>query len=436
MDLDLVHVHGGGAHGLGHLDAVAGDAGGVGGDEAVQLGLELGHHLQVGAEAAGGQHHALGVDGVALGLDAHGGAVGHQDLSGGGIEDDLHAVVLAGLLEDGDEVGADGDGLALGVHGAVDALDAGAAEGAHVVQVGADGGQPLNGGGGVLGQGLDQVVVVQVLAAHQGVQDEQLHAVKVAGGVGLVGVVLLLNGGHQVGELRIGLGGGGQSLLHAGVLGELVGVLPLGLGGVHTAGGADGVAAHHGGLLQQDHGLAGLSGGDGGGHTGAAGAHDHHVSLQGLLVHGDVGAAGDGSQSGGVHTGGSQSGVDSLNKSGAGDGSAGDGIDLAGLGVHHGLGQALQSHLADGVGLGGLQDLHGINLVGGQGHGNLDGAAEALGLALIGAGGELALGRGSGTAGLGAAVRRTAGAGGQAEDKSQRQEQSAEFLHHSIFSPL
>ena len=95
VQLDLVHVHGVGTNGLSHQDAVAGGTGVVGGHGVGQGRVEAGHQLKVGTKAAGGNDHALGVDGVvvlgALGLDAAGSAVVGQDLGGLGVQQDLHA---------------------------------------------------------------------------------------------------------------------------------------------------------------------------------------------------------------------------------------------------------------------------------------------------------------------------------------------------------
>ena len=53
VDLDLIHIHGVSTDGLCHLDALAQDAGGVGGHKALQLGLVLNLsliHISLGKE--------------------------------------------------------------------------------------------------------------------------------------------------------------------------------------------------------------------------------------------------------------------------------------------------------------------------------------------------------------------------------------------------
>ena len=388
VDLDLVHVHGGGADSLSHLNAVTGAAGGVGGDKAIQRGLQLSYHLQVGAEAAGGQDHALGIDGETGGgcLYTHSLAVLHDDLIHGGVKDDLHPGILASLLQDGHDVGTH-IGLLTGVIlGPMDAVDAGAAKGTHIVQVGTDALQPLHTGGGVLGQHGDQVQIIDALAAHHSVQDHQVDRVKVAlGAGGFPVVILLLNGGHKVLQLRIGGSGGGEGLLQTGALLELIVVLIGGIGSIHTAGRLGGVAAHQAQLLYQDHLLAGLGGGDGGGHAGAAGAHHHNVSVLGAGGVGiGVGAAGD--QGGGVHAGGLQRSLHGLDDALAGVSGGGDGVHLGGLDLHDLGGDLLNGGSADARGLAVLGDLDLLDPGGGQGHADFDDAAKALTLAGVGTG--------------------------------------------------
>ena len=61
VNLDLIHIDGIRAHRLGHGDALALRARGVGGHEAGQLGLVFDDHLKIRAETAGGEHNGLGV---------------------------------------------------------------------------------------------------------------------------------------------------------------------------------------------------------------------------------------------------------------------------------------------------------------------------------------------------------------------------------------
>ena len=100
MNLDLLHIHGGSADFSGHQDALALNAGGIGGHEAGQVRLVLHNHVQVGAETAGGQDNGLRVhghlvSGFTLGFNADNSAgfVGQQ--LGGGYVSQQRQVVAA-----------------------------------------------------------------------------------------------------------------------------------------------------------------------------------------------------------------------------------------------------------------------------------------------------------------------------------------------------
>ena len=356
MDLDLVHVHGSGADGLCHLDALALDAGGVGGHEALQLGLVLDDHVEVCTEAAGSQNDCLGVDGDGLtgsagGLDAHGSAVGiGQDLRCGGVQHHLDAGLLAVLLQQGDHVGADGNGLALCVHRAMDALDGCTAEAGDVVQGDAVLVQPVDGVSGVCAQGLDQLGVVDALTADHGIQLHQLDRVEVAGGVGLIGSPLLGDGLCQSGDgLVVGvlLGSSLQGLLDAGRLAELVLVLIDGL----AAGSADGVAAHHGLALEDDDALALSGSGDGSSHACAACAHNGNICVNGGILSLGVLSLDCSLVVIGVQAGSGQSGGGSLLDGIGGDGSSGHAVHGNAAALGNCAGQLFQSHGADAGGL-------------------------------------------------------------------------------------
>ena len=187
----------------------------------------------------------------------------------------------------GDHVGADGNGLALCVHRAMDALNGCTAEAGDVVQGDAVLVQPVDGVSGVCAQGLDQLGVVDALAADHGIQLHQLDRVEVAGGVGLIGSPLLRDGLCQSGDglvVSVLLGSSLQGLLDAGRLAELVLVLIDGLAGVHAAGSADGVTAHHGLALEDDDTLALSGSGDGSSHACAACTDDDDVGLNGGVL--------------------------------------------------------------------------------------------------------------------------------------------------------
>ena len=293
MDLDLIHIHGASADCGRHLNALTLCACGVGGHEALQLGLVLGDHVQICAEAAGGQHHSLGVhsDGLAGrtgGLDAHSSAVGiGQNLICGGVQQDLDTGLLAVLLQQGDHVGTDRNGLALCVHRAMDALDGCTAKAGNAVQGDAVLVQPIDGISRVGAQGLHQSGVVDALAADHGVQLHQLDRVEVTGGVGLILSPLLGDSLGQSGDggvVGVLFSSGLQGLFDTGRLAELVLILIHGLGSIHAAGSAHRVAAHHGLALHDHNALALGSSGDGSGHACAACTHDDNVSVNGGIL--------------------------------------------------------------------------------------------------------------------------------------------------------
>ena len=359
MDLDLVHIHGACADGSRHLNALALCASGIGGHEACQFGLVLGDHIEVGTETAGGQNDALGVDddGVAVLIgtgNAHGCAVGiGQDGIDGGVQHDVNAALLAVLLQQRDHVSAHGDDLALFVDRAVDALDGCTAEAGDVVQGDAVLIQPVDGVCRAFAQGLDQLRVIDALAADHGVQLHQLHAVEVAGGVGLIGCPLLGNGLGQCGDgLIVGIlfSSRCQRLFHTGSLIELVLVLIDGLGCIHAAGSAGRVAAHHGLALQDDDLLACIGSGHGSGHACAACTDDDDVGIiaDGLAVGGLVCL---GHVIVGVQAGLGQSSLGSLHERIGGDGRTTDAVEVDGVAFHDFAGELLNDHRANAGGL-------------------------------------------------------------------------------------
>ena len=244
--------------------------------------------------------------------------------------------------------------------------------------------QPVDGVSGVCAQGLDQLGVVDALAADHGIQLHQLDRVEVAGGVGLIGSPLLGDGLCQSGDgLVVGvlLGSSLQGLLDAGRLAELVLVLIDGLAGVHAAGSADGVAAHHGLAFHDHNALALGSSGDGSGHACAACTHDDNVSVNGgILSLGLVGLDLDLIVVG-VQAGGSQGSGCCLLDGVGGDGRGGHAVHGDAAGLSDLSGQLLQCQRTDALGLvlalsGAAGDLAVFQR---QGNGNV--AAHALGSA-------------------------------------------------------
>ena len=292
------------------------------------------------------------------------------------------AGLLAVLLQQGDHVGADGNGLALCVHRAMDALDGCAAEAGNAVQSDAVLVQPVDGVSAVRAQSLHQSGVVDALAADHGVQLHQLHRVEVALGVCLISCPLLRDGLCQSGDggvVGVLFSSGLQGLFHACGLAELVLILIHGLAGVHAAGGADGVAAHHGLALEDDDALALSGSGDGSSHACTACTHDGNVCING----GVLGLVFLGLDLGlvviSVQAGCDQSGSSSLLDGVGGDGCGGHAVHGNAAALGNGAGQLLQSHGADAGGL--VLTLSGAagDLAVGQGQGDGNIAAHALG---------------------------------------------------------
>ena len=254
QQLDLIHIHQIRAGFLRHDDAVAGDGGHVGGDEAFAevrplLALAVLHaHFHVAGEAARGQHDALaGVQGdlvavLRFGDHADNGAVivGDEALAGR-FHDDGH-VVLRGevVLEGLDIAGAVGhDGRVGAAIERADALGDGAVEfHAHAFQ-------PVQAVERVGAQHGDQIEVGDFVAAFPGLLDVEVHGVFDA---------------ERFLQLRIGR--------------------------VVDAAGNDGVAAEEAGLFDQDHGRAFVAGGNRRSKARAAAAHDNHVGGHFFILHG------------------------------------------------------------------------------------------------------------------------------------------------------
>ena len=431
MDLDLIHVHNVSTHSGSHLNALTLCACGVGGHKALQLGLVLGDHVQICAEAAGGQHHSLGIhgDGLAGGtgsLHAHNGTVCiGQQLGSGGVQQGLHAGLVAVLLQQGDHVGAHRKGLALSIHGAVDTLDGCAAEAGNAVQGDAVLVQPVDGVSAVRAQSLHQSGVVDALAADHGVQLHQLHRVEVALGVCLISSPLLGDSLGQSGDgsvVGILFGSGLEGLFHACGLAELVLVLIHGLAGVHAAGSAHGVAAHHGLALQNDHALALGSSSDGSSHACAACTDDDDVSINGGILGLFAIVLHSGLEVIGVQAGSGQSSCSGLLDGVGSDGRTGHAVHGDAAGLSDLAGQLVQRQGADALGLVSALGSAAGDLAVGQGQGNSHIAAHALGGA-----GEVTghASRGSGVA-LAAAADQA-----QSHDGCQRKRSNA-FSHWKI----
>ena len=171
----------------------------------------------------------------------------------------------------------------------MDTLDGSAAEAGDAGHRRADGLQPVNGIVTVLAEGADQFRIVQALAADHGIQLKQLCGVEVVSllVICLVGIPLLLDLGCQrLDRLIVGplLLRGSEGLLNTCLLGKFVLVLKLRIARVQSAGGTDGVAAHHGLALQDDDVLSAFFCFDRRDHACAAGADHDHVDIDHLVI--------------------------------------------------------------------------------------------------------------------------------------------------------
>ena len=326
VELNLLHIDGGSADRLSHQDTVAGRAGMVGGDRVGKARIKARHQFKVCTEAAGRKHDRLGLHGVEmlgiLGLHADNLAILHQDLGRAGVEHHVHTQLLDLVLELIDEVLADRE-TALRLMQVLAAL--GTAGGLNLRQRSADGIQPVNGFGAVLGKGANQIGIGQVVAETERILNVVFH----------------------------------------GAVGQAERFLILGIGSVHAALGAQAVAAHHGHFLQDEDIGPLLGGAHRSRQTGAAGTDDQHVTLKlnlGLLRRGLLSRfrCGGGEVCGidaGLGQGRGNGGLDRV----GGHGRTGDTVDLHTLGGDDLRGQLLHGHGADALGLVVLGDFNGVD---------------------------------------------------------------------------
>ena len=238
----------------------------------------------------------------------------------------------------------------------------GAAGGLHLGQGCTDAGQPVDGCCAVLSHGGHQTDVIDLVAAVHGVLDELLDA----------------------------------------AVGDAQGCLVRGAGCVHATGGLQAVAAHAGHFLHHDDRGPVFGGLGCGGQAGAAGAHHHHVAVQGFLgAFGVLGGSGSHLKLGHVDAAALQRSPDSLLDGIAGDGAPGNAVHCQALGIHNHAGEFFHCHRTDALGLVLLHHVDGINLlaVGGHLHHHvaldaLTGAGQNL-LLCCAAAGCCALGRGA-----------------------------------------
>ena len=113
MRLNLLHIHERCAGVFGKDNAVTRCAGLIGRRIALEFGLILDEHILIGAEAAGGEHHGLGINRIDLavlgrGFDARYTAVLHNDFGSARLRADVHLAVFSGLPEHTDDFRADG----------------------------------------------------------------------------------------------------------------------------------------------------------------------------------------------------------------------------------------------------------------------------------------------------------------------------------------
>ncbi len=376
MQLDLIHIHGSCTDLFTHGDTLAQDARCIGGNVALQILIVLGNHLVVGAETACRDHHCLGVNGhlaAVLGgcFDAGCCTILHEDLLCGGVVHDLYAAVLQILLQDGDHVRAHRKGLALVIHRTVNTLYGSTAELGNIMECHAVLIQPVNGILRILAEGLHQLRIIESLAAHQGIQLEELHRIEIALRICLIGIILLTNRCSQSRNgliVAVALLRRLQCLLHTGILAELIAVLILGLRCIHAAGCPHRVAAGHSLALHHDHGLARIGCLHGRDHTGTAGTDHDNVCCQLLvlalnlfLLHSHVKGCRIEARCGDRI-------LYCLNDGIAGHGCAADRIHLCGVCRHNLFGNSSDRLIADALRLLLIRYLNGIDGVLGQGH--------------------------------------------------------------------
>ena len=234
MRLDFGHVDERGAGLFGDDDAVTRGAGVVRRGEALEAGNVLRDEVVVAGEAARGVHHGLGVDlvGTVLALDdetRYGTLAVLRDFNGLRVHAHVDLTGLGGRVERTDDFrthkGAARRTVRAGLRGA--------GHQAHVAEVAAERKKPIHGGAGIVHERADEF-----------------------------GIVLPVTALHRVGEHDFG------AVLRA------LGLLKRRAAGVQTARGADGVAAGHRHLFNDDHLGAEVVSLNGGGKAGTAGA-DH-----------------------------------------------------------------------------------------------------------------------------------------------------------------
>ena len=361
------HIKGAGAHFQRHKETVAGVAYGTGGDQARtgQLGAVLFHQLLVLGNTAGGQDHALGVEGddgiLGLGDRAHHGAGVVGDQRGAlGVDHKLNALFLAGIHQHVDQAGTAAIGQRHGIAGG-----SGVGSGVKLNPVG---NHPVNGLAGI-GQHAVQTLLIRVAAVHAAV-------------------------GHSL--FPVGLDG-----LHAVGLQTVVGK-QLGINAHQNAAGQVGGAAGGGHLVDDHHVRAVFLGGHGGGQAGDAGADHQYVGgllYGGLFCLGLVGLRG-GLVGGRVHARSGQRRFHGLQNAVAGQRGASHGVHGQAVGGHDGGGYPFHSGIADAGVVAVLGHFHvsdHARVI--QRHGHLDGTFTVLAGAHAGIGAGLCQSRHSGHGG-------------------------------------
>ena len=199
---------------------------------------------------------------------------------------------------------------------------------------------PVESGFGVVGQHLDQVEVSDIVAAVVGLQSIPSFGIEDIGAVGSLVLIEFL--ADNVLEFLVSIADRllGQRRFDGGALrvGHRLNGLQGLVGGVVDSAADQRIAADSAALFDQDDGFrAVLQGGDRSGQTGTAGTDDDYISGQlfgfgSSLFRGSLPLVG-------VRAGSLQGVLDGVLDRIAGNGRAGDGVHIVGLGIHDALRQ-------------------------------------------------------------------------------------------------
>ena len=238
----------------------------------------------IAAETAGCENNSISIDcdSVAVCISCLytvGTVFINKDFFDSGVKENGDVAGVDVLFKQRNNVCTDGDDLAFVIDRAMDTLDRSTAESGNVVESDADGIEPLDAFSGVFTESLDEFGVVDSLTADHGVELHEFDGIEVSVRSGLICIPLLFDDSGELSDEFVVsiLFSRCEHALNAGSLIEFVGLLPLGLSGVHAAGGADGVTSDHALAFNDDDVCAEVGCSDGSGHTCAACTDNNNV---------------------------------------------------------------------------------------------------------------------------------------------------------------